>query len=65
MFWNDYYKKLEGMSDKELDKEIEESLEECIGMGLLEAAGRNLQGEVEYRQTEKGKKAYALLKAIG
>lgn len=57
--------KMEKMSPSELDREIEESKKELIDMGLLEPAGRDLRGEVIYRQSAKGKRVVEELKAIG
>ncbi len=65
MFEKEYQEKLKGMNSKELDEEIRASREQCIQMGLLEASGRDLRGEVVYRQTEKGKRIYDLLKVTG
>lgn len=64
-FVNKISNKMEKMSPSELDREIEESKKELIDMGLLEPAGRDLRGEVIYRQSTKGKRVVEELKAIG
>lgn len=64
MFEKEYQEKLKGMNNKELDEEIRASREQCIQMGLLEASGRDLRGEVVYRQSARGRRIVNELKAI-
>lgn len=40
------------------------SREQCIQMGLLEASGRDLRGEMIYRQSARGRRIVNELKAM-